>query len=38
MTKLPLWAKNWDDETPTSDVDADDIVNVVGVVLVEINC
>ena len=37
MIKLPLCAKNWADETPTSEVDADDIVNVVGVVLVEIN-
>ena len=37
MIKLPLCAKNCYDETPTSEVDADDIVNVVGVVLVEIN-
>ena len=35
MIKLLLWAKNSVGETPTSAVDAYDIVNVVGVDLVE---
>ena len=34
---FPLWAKNWADGTPISVVDSDFIVNVVGVVLVDVN-